>query len=605
MKKKTDISEGSFNEDFSQLEENYIDCYKKNQGRPLKVVLGLYRSSYYKFALAALFFVLKHSCVWVLPIVTANVINIASGQSDGSIYTILINVAVILALISINYPMNYLFTKCRSQATRSAEAGLRGALVRKLQQLSIAYHTQMQSGRLQSKVMRDVEAIETLSQQLFVNMMTIALNVIVAVVVTGSKSIIVLVFFVLCTPAAAATMVNFRRKIRSTNADFRKEMEETSAKVMEMVEMIPVTRAHALEKEEIGRMEGQLLHVAKSGYRLDIVQANFGAVGWCVFQAFQVICLGFTGYLAFRGKIMVGDITLYQTYFGNIINQITQFLNLIPIISKGFESVTSVGEVLLTDDVEDNDGKEKISTVNGEFDFENVCFSYSDDGKEVLKGFNLHVNAGETIALVGESGAGKTTVLNLVIGFMKPDSGDIKLDGRSLKDINLRSYRKHIAVVPQNSILFSGTIRENITYGLKNVSDDKLNEVLKAANLTEFIDSLPDGVDTQVGEHGGGLSGGQRQRISIARALMRDPKIIVLDEATSALDSISEREIQKALENLKSERTTFIVAHRLSTIRNADKIAVVADGKVSEYGTYDELMAAKGGFYELRRLQVE
>ena len=352
-------------------------------------------------------------------------------------------------------------------------------------------------------------------------------------------------------------------------------------------------------------MEGQLLHVAKSGYRLDIVQANFGAVGWCVFQAFQVICLGFTGYLAFRGKIMVGDITLYQTYFGNIINQITQFLNLIPIISKGFESVTSVGEVLLTDDVEDNDGKEKISTVNGEFDFENVCFSYSDDGKEVLKGFNLHVNAGETIALVGESGAGKTTVLNLVIGFMKPDSGDIKLDGRSLKDINLRSYRKHIAVVPQNSILFSGTIRENITYGLKNVSDDKLNEVLKAANLTEFIDSLPDGVDTQVGEHGGGLSGGQRQRISIARALMRDPKIIVLDEATSALDSISEREIQKALENLKSERTTFIVAHRLSTIRNADKIAVVADGKVSEYGTYDELMAAKGGFYELRRLQVE
>ena len=188
---------------------------------------------------------------------------------------------------------------------------------------------------------------------------------------------------------------------------------------------------------------------------------------------------------------------------------------------------------------------------------------------------------------------------------MQPDSVEIDIDGHNLNDINLRSYRKHIAVVPQNSILFSGTIKENITYGIKNVDENKLREVIKAANLTEFIDGLPKGVDSEVGEHGGGLSGGQRQRISIARALMRDPKVIVLDEATSALDSISEREIQKALDNLKSERTTFIVAHRLSTIRNADKIAVISEGKVTEYGTYNELMEAKGEFYELRKLQVE
>ena len=605
MKKKSDISDGSFNEDFSKIEENYIECYEKNQGRPLKVVLGLYKGSYHKFGLAAIFFVLKHSCVWVLPIVTANVINIASGQQNGTVKTILINILVIMALIAINYPMNYLFTKCRSQATRSAEAGLRGALVRKLQQLSISYHTQMQSGRLQSKVMRDVEAIETLSQQLFVNMMTIALNVIVAVTVTGTKSALVLVFFILCAPAAARTMVTFRKRIRTSNADFRREMEEPSAKVLEMVEMIPFTRAHALENEEIGRMEGQLLHVAKSGYRLDIIQANFGAVGWCVFQAFQVLCLGFTGYLAYRGTIKVGDITLYQTYFGNIIGQITQFLNLLPIISKGFESVTSVGEVLMTNDIEDNSSKPKLKDIAGEFDFKNVKFAYKDDGKIVLNGFNLHVNPGETVAFVGESGAGKTTILNVIIGFMQPDSGEIDIDGHNLNDINLRSYRKHIAVVPQNSILFSGTIKENITYGIKNVDENKLREVIKAANLTEFIDGLPKGVDSEVGEHGGGLSGGQRQRISIARALMRDPKVIVLDEATSALDSISEREIQKALDNLKSERTTFIVAHRLSTIRNADKIAVISEGKVTEYGTYDELMEAKGEFYELRKLQVE
>ena len=173
-----------------------------------------------------------------------------------------------------------------------------------------------------------------------------------------------------------------------------------------------------------------------------------------------------------------------------------------------------------------------------------------------------------------------------------------------MNTINLQTYRQHIAVVPQTSILFSGTIRDNITYGVKKISEQKLNQVIAAANLRSFIDGLPDGLDTVVGEHGGKLSGGQRQRISIARALMRDPDIIILDEATSALDSISEKEIQEALNNLTKDRTTFIVAHRLSTIKGADKIAVMRDGHCTEYGSYDELMALKGEFYEMRRLQL-
>ena len=491
----------------------------------------------------------------------------------------------------------------RSLAIRNMEAGLRGALVRKLQQLSITYHKEMQSGRLQSKIMRDVEAIETLSQQLFTNILTIMLNLIVAFAVTGMRSRTVLVFFVICGPVAALTMVAFRKQIKRTNSNFRKEMETTSAKVMEMVELIPVTRAHALEDEEIDKMENQLSSVAKSGYRLDIVQANFGAVGWCVFQVFQILCLGFTGYLAFHGKTTVGDITLYQTYFSTIVNQISSFINLLPIISKGLESVNSVGEVLLANDVENNKGKTKIKSVRGEFDFENLCFAY-DSSKPVLNHLNLHVAAGETIALVGESGAGKSTVLNMVIGFNKPDSGRVLLDGVDMNTINLQTYRQHIAVVPQTSILFSGTIRDNITYGVKKISEQKLNQVIDAANLRSFIDGLPDGLDTVVGEHGGKLSGGQRQRISIARALMRDPDIIILDEATSALDSISEKEIQEALNNLTKDRTTFIVAHRLSTIKGADKIAVMRDGHCTEYGSYDELMALKGEFYEMRRLQL-
>ena len=241
--------------------------------------------------------------------------------------------------------------------------------------------------------------------------------------------------------------------------------------------------------------------------------------------------------------------------------------------------------------------------MRGEFDFENLCFAY-DSNKPVLNHLNLHVAAGETIALVGESGAGKSTVLNMVIGFNKPDSGRVLLDGVDMNTINLQTYRQHIAVVPQTSILFSGTIRDNITYGVKKISEQKLNQVIDAANLRSFIDGLPDGLDTVVGEHGGKLSGGQRQRISIARALMRDPDIIILDEATSALDSISEKEIQEALNNLTKDRTTFIVAHRLSTIKGADKIAVMRDGHCTEYGSYDELMALKGEFYEMRRLQL-
>ena len=591
--------------DTSELAEDYfINTYGKNKKKPMKILLGLYKGQYWRLFLSGFFFALKHACVWVLPITTANVINICTGDADGGIRAIAINVIVLIGLVILNFPCNYLYTKFRSTAVRYVEAGLRSALVRKMQQLSMSFHTHMQSGRLQSKIMRDVEAIETLSQQLFTNVLTIVLNVFVAFFVTGMRSRIVLLFFVICGPVAAMTMAFFRRKIKSTNRDFRREMEETSARVMEMVELIPVTRAHALEDNEIDKMEEQLSHVAKTGRKLDVVQANFGAVGWCIFQIFQVLCLGFTGYLALKGKTTVGDITLYQTYFATIVNQITSFINLLPIISKGFESVNSVGEVLLADDIEDNRGKIKVKKVDGQFDFENVAFSY-EEGKGVLNGLDLHVNAGETIALVGESGAGKTTVLNMVIGFIRATSGTIKLDGVDMSRINLRSYRKYIAVVPQTSILFSGTIRDNITYGMPTVSDEQLEKVIEAANLKEFVDGLPDGLDTMVGEHGGMLSGGQRQRISIARALIRDPKIIILDEATSALDSISEREIQEALNNLTAGRTTFIVAHRLSTIRNADRIAVIADGKCAEIGGFDELMEKKGLFYEMRKLQVE
>lgn len=585
------------------VESWFIECYKKHKGHPMQILLGLYKGNYHKFFLAVIFFFIKHAPVWVLPIATANIINDITSGSPETYQNIIIQAMIMIVLVALNIPMNYMYTRYKSLATRYAETGLRRALVRKLQQLSISYHKETQSGRLQSKIMRDVEAVETLSTQMFLSILNIALNIAIALIVTINKSLVVFIFFLLTTPIAAATMVFFRNVMKKRNNEFRKEMEETSARVMEMVELIPVTRAHALEEEEVQKMSGQLFAVAEKGYRLDVIQSLFGSVGWAIFQIFQVVCLGFTGFLAIKGTVMPGDITLYQSYFATIVSQVSSLMSLIPTIAKGIESVNSIGEVLLEDDIEQNEGKEIIKDIYGEFDFKDVTFRYNNIDRPVLHNLNLHVDKGETIALVGESGAGKSTILNLVIGFNQVNSGEVLIDGHNMKDIDLRSYRKHLAVVPQTSILFSGTIRDNITYGVDNVDEATLDEIVKAANLTDLISSLPDGLDTMVGEHGGKLSGGQRQRISIARALIRNPKVIVLDEATSALDSISEKLIQEALNNLTKDRTTFIVAHRLSTIKDADKIAVIADGHCVEYGTYDELMNLKGEFYQMKKIQ--
>lgn len=585
------------------VDEWFIECYKNHKGHPMSTLIAIYKGNYHKFFLSVVFFFIKHSPVWVLPIVTANIINDISKGSPNLIRNIIMNSLIMVVLIITNVPTNYLYTMFKSQATRYAESGLRKALVRKLQQLSISYHTETQSGRLQSKIMRDVEAVETLSTQAFLSILNIALNIGVALFVTISRSMVVFLFFLLTTPVAAITMVAFRSVMRKRNSEFRREMEETSAKVMEMVELIPVTRAHALEEEEVSKMTDQLLTVAEKGYRLDLIQSLFGSVGWAIFQIFQIACLAFTGYLAFGGKILPGDITLYQSYFSTIVNQVSALVTLIPTIAKGIESVNSIGEVLLEDNIEKNEGKLAIETVDGAFEFKDVVFNYQNNPNHVLNHLNLTVKQGETIALVGESGAGKSTILNLVIGFNQATDGKVLIDGQDMRELDLRTYRKHLAVVPQTSILFSGTIRDNITYGLNDVDDSTVWKVVEAANLKELIESLPKGLDTLVGEHGGKLSGGQRQRISIARALIRNPKIIVLDEATSALDSISEKLIQEALNNLTKDRTTFIVAHRLSTIKDADKIAVIDAGKCIEYGTFEELMELKGAFYKMKVIQ--
>lgn len=580
-----------------------MESFRRNRKNSLKTLISLFKGHYCALAGSVLFFVIKHSPTWVLPIVTANIINAVTAHDENMIRLLIVNGLLMLVFLLQNIGTNYIHTWLYAKTVRTVEKELRGALVVKLQQLSITYHKEMQSGRLQSKVMRDVEQIQNLASQIFVSLLTILLNIAVSFGVVIFKSRTVFLFFICTIPVSVLIMTAFKGNIKSHNTEFRKEMEETSAKVMEMVEMIPVTKAHALEDRETEKMERQLKKVAEKGLRLDMIQTYFSSISWVVFQVFQVFCLIFTAYMAWRGRIGVGDITLYQTYFTSIVAQVASVVTLLPVIAKGLESVDSIGDILCANDVEDNRKKKKVTDVRGQIDFRNVTFAYKGEEDPVLERLNLSIHPGETVAFVGGSGSGKSTILNLVIGFLTPQSGKVEIDGQDLTDLDLKSYREHIAVVPQESILFTGTIVENITYGSDDISQEKLQQCIKAANLEEVIQKFPAGGETMITEHGNNLSGGQRQRISIARAFVRDPAILILDEATSALDSASEKKIQDSVAQLVKGRTTLIVAHRLSTIQNADKIAVVGNGGILEYGTYDELMARQGEFYRLKEMQ--
>lgn len=587
----------------SKEEKTVLECYSRKGRGTISTILHLYKGNYLNIALYALFFFIKSLPGWIIPLITSAVIDIATNRPADAAKRLIICGIIALVVLVENIPTHTLAMTFLSRAQRSIEAGLRGAIIRKLQQLSITFHKETESGKIQSKVMRDVETIEGFLTSVLHNVFMAATNMGVMLVIVINKNIYIFLMFLFCVPCAVFVSAAFRKKMRKQSHDFRKKIEKTASDVFDMEELIPVTRAHALEKHEIKRLTESVTDIAESGYKFDKINAVFGSVNWVVFSIFQMVCLFFTGLLALKSIISIGEVSLYQSYFTTIIGQVSNLISLLPVISKGIESVNSIGELLNSHDVENNDDKLKLTSLNGSYKFENVHFKY-DEQTPVLNDFSLTVNAGETVALVGESGSGKSTVLNLVIGFNQIENGSFKIDGINADEIDMRSYRQFISVVPQNSILFSGTIRENITYGRKNVTEEMLNYAVRAAQLESVINKLPYGIDTPVGEHGAKLSGGQRQRISIARAIIRDPKVIIFDEATSALDSATEVEIQKAIENLTENRTTFIVAHRLSTIRNADKIAVMDDGRCVEFGTYDELISKKGRFYQLKTLQA-
>ncbi len=591
-------------EEINETQIKFIDLFsdKTKRANPIKLFLKFFKGYYLKLFISAVFYFIKSAPIWAIPIITADVIDVVTKRPDDIYTRLIIDCVLAIFLLVQNIPFHYLYMKYFSEAVRSVEAGLRGAMVRKLQQLSITFHKEMESGKIHSKVMRDVESVADFALRIYETVLDIVFNMSITLIVVITRNISVFFMFLVCIPLAVVVTKKFKKRMKRQSHDFRVEMENTSSAVFDMEQLIPVTRAHALENTEIERITTNVTQIARSGYHLDMVQSLFGSINWVLFYFFKVVCLFFTGYLALKGTVSIGEITLYQSYFGTLIGYVSSIIGLLPVIAKGTESISSIGEILFAYDIEDNKNKKKLKELNGNYVFNNVSFDY-DNRTHVLKDFNFNVKAGETVALVGESGSGKSTIMNLIIGFNKAQSGEVIIDGENINNIDLHSYRKMISVVPQNTILFSGTIRENIVYGRPDISDEELNEVIKMARLEKVIEALPDGLNTMVGEHGSKLSGGQRQRISIARAIIRKPRVIIFDEATSALDSVTEREIQAAIDNLTKDRTTFIVAHRLSTIKNADKIAVIREGRCVESGTYDELLAKKGEFYNYKITQ--
>ncbi len=571
---------------------------------PVRTLGYLFRADRGRLAAAVVVFTVKHSPVWLLPLITASIIDtVVQHQPVSRLWT---STGVIMFILLVNYPLHVLYVRLLYGSVRRMGTTLRSALCTRMQQLSIGYHSRVSVGVLQAKVVRDVETVEQMVQQTAETGLG-ALTVLAGgLIIIGVRTPEFLPVFLVVVPAAALLVARLRARLRTHNEHFRHEVEALSSRVTEMTRLIPVTRAHGLEGKALRRMHGTLDRLLTSGMRLDLVNGRFGSLAWVVLNVVGVMVLAGAALVSYYDVwgVTAGDVVMLSAFLTTLTNSTTTLAGLAPVITKGLESVRSVGEVLQAPELEDNEGKAELTALRGAVTFEGVGHAYDGDDRPAVRDFTLDVAPGETVALVGASGAGKSTVLNLVIGFIRPTSGRLLVDGTDMNTLDLRTYRRFLSVVPQESVLFDGTVRENVAYGMDDADEETVRGALRDANALEFVDRLPQGLDTLVGERGARLSGGQRQRLAIARALIRDPKVLVLDEATSALDTRSEALVQEALARLLRGRTTFVVAHRLSTVRGADRIVVMADGAIQEVGTHEELLRRGGAYTGLHSGQV-
>src|SRR5690606_20969532 len=528
--------------------------------RPTRSVLRLVGRRPWRLAAAVVAFAIKEIPVWFLPVITAAIIDIVA--SDGDVTGVLWWFLLATLLLLQNYPNHLIYTRNFMTVVRDLGADLRNALTARLQSLSIGYHTRVSASIVQTKLVRDVENVELMLQQVTHPLLSSTMVMLGALSMTAIAVPQFLPVYALAVPIAIGIRYGMRKRSQSRNEAFRREIETLSARVGEMASLIPVTRAHGLEQTAITRVADGADGVRRAGLDLDLLNGRVASVSWVAMQLLGAACLMLAAVFAITGILPIspGEVVMLSTYFTLLTGGLTQLLMLIPVGARGLESVRSIAEVLQDPDVEHNSGKRVVDGVRGEIVLDAATHRYPDAGDDALHAIDLRIAPGETVAFVGSSGSGKSTLLNLVLAIVRPSGGRILVDGQVVQDLDVRTVRHSISVVPQESVLFEGSIFDNVTYGLPDATPQRVEKALRDANAWEFVREQPDGWDTVVGERGARLSGGQRQRLAIVRALVRDPRILLLDEATSALDPESEALVKEALERLMHGRTTLIVA---------------------------------------------
>lgn len=586
--------------DYEEEIEQFYASHKGNPPSSWEQIRFLLKQHGWGFFVSFLIKVVRSSPMIVIPIVTANIIDlvVSPGGLSSNFSQFLTNLLVGVLSLFLNIIFSYIESIYFRDICRAISESLRNVMVRKLQLLSILYHNDTRTGMLTNKLMVSITDIEESMIILIGELSIVIAYCLAATVLSLIYCPLMTLFFVVFIPFSVWVVAASMKPVRKRNKDMRKSVEETNAAVTEMLGLVEISRVHGLEENEASRMGRYVERIRQSGRRLDITSQVTGSVSWVLLQFFQLMALAFSAYLASKGIINVGSIALFQSYFSMTVNRLSSFINTIPRCAKGIDAFTGISEVLCAD-ADEHSGTKTPHAFRGEIGFSDVCYRYPGMDADTLKHLTIHIPPKTSLAFVGKSGSGKSTIIKLIMGLMLPDSGLLKVDGISIADMDLKHYRKHISVVPQNTVLFSGTIYQNLTYGFPYVERSLVESLIEKIGLKDLIDSLPAGLDSYITESASNLSGGQKQRLAIVRALLRDPEILILDEPTSALDVESSRCIESLLSDIKGTRTIIMVAHRLLSVADFDKIAVLEDGTVAEEGSFRELMSAEGLFYRM------
>jgi len=482
---------------------------------------------------------------------------------------------------------------------------LRNRLYRTLQRLSLSYYDREHTGRIMARVLSDTRVVQRFvvqaAQDLVIDILTVIGIAVVLFVFKWKLAAIALVpmpFVVLCARY-------FSHRFRGVFRAVRRKFANLSASVSETVSGVRVVKSFGQEDREITGFNEKSEDVYNARMSAVSARARFGpAVGFMLNLGMVAVWI-VGGWEVLYGTLTLGTLLLFWQYMPRFFQPVRRLMNVTEAFQESATAAERIFNVMnMPSEVADHEDAVEVENVKGRVDIENVSFGYGEN-ERVLKNIDLHMEPGEMIGLVGQTGSGKSTLVSLVCRFYDPDKGRILLDGHDLRDVKIKSLRGHIGMVLQDPFLFAGTIKENIAYGKPDADAAEIIRAAKAANSHDFIMNLPDGYDSQVGERGVRLSGGERQRISIARAILKNPALLILDEATSSVDTATEAVIQEAMDRVVAGRTTIAIAHRLSTLRNADRLVVLDEGEIVEQGTHDELIRAGGRYARLCRIQSE